>query len=238
MSYKRSRARLQFQRQIQLTRSELLILHRRAQRAGTNGSRLLGVYYVFAFAQLEVYVRTLVEDSVQALYATAPPPGRVPDLMLGYLLHKGEDLGAEYRRFSTSEDEGALLERVVTVARKATDWEAGGPSIKLSASAFLEKKKYPSPKNMPQLFRRLGIRHLWEVASAAGKFDARLTLTSLNDLRTAIAHDGVVPPGFGIQDFRDRLSKMEAFVAAIDRCVASHFCAGPMSRLDWNRLVA
>lgn len=237
MSYKRSRARREFENQIQLTRSELLVIHRRALQTGANGSRLLGAYYVFAFAQLEVYVRTLVEDSVQALYATAPAPGRIPDLMLGYLLHKGEDLAAEYRRFANSEDEGSLLDKVAATARRAAAWESGGPGIVLGASAFLEKKKYPSPKNMPQLFRRLGIRRLWAVASAAGRFNAELTLTSLNDLRTAIAHDGAVPPGFGMQDFRDRLSKMEAFVAAIDRCVASHFCAGPMSRLDWNRAV-
>lgn len=238
MTYKRSRARREFESQIQLTRSELASLHRGAQSAGASGSRLLGAYYVFAFAQLEVYVRTLVEDSVQALYSTTPIPSRLPDLMVGYLLHKGEELGAEYRRYYTSEDEGALLDRVASTVRRAAAWEAGGPAIVLDAAAFLDKKKYPSPKNMPQLFRRLGIRRFWTVISAAGRFNAELTLTSLNDLRTAIAHDGAVPPGFGIQDFRDRLSKMEAFVAAVDRSVATHFCSGPMSRAAWNRSVA
>jgi hypothetical protein len=222
---------------MRLTRSELSTLHRRALKAGVDSSRLLGVYYVFAFAQLEVYVRTIVEDSIQALYSTSPTPDVLPDLMLGYLLHKGEGIGAEYRKFSTSEDEGALLEAVARAIRKATAWGGGGPGVVLGASAFLEKKKYPSPKNMPQLFRRLGIRRLWTVVSAVGRFNAELTLTSLNDLRTSIAHDGAVPPDFGMQDFRDRLSKMNDFVAAVDRSVASHFCSGPMSRATWNRSV-
>lgn len=237
MSYRRSRARREFESRIQQTRLELADLHRRAVAAGASGSRLLGAYYVFAFAQLEVYVRTLVEDSIQALYATSPTPSRLPDLMIGYLLHKGGELGAEYRRFSTNEDEGALLDRVASSVRRTTAWEAGGPAITLDAAAFLDKKKYPSPKNMPQLFRRLGIRQFWAVVSGAGRFNAELTLRSLNDLRTAIAHDGAVPPDFGLRDFRDRLSKMEDFVAAVDRCVATHFCTGPMTRVAWNRSV-
>lgn len=238
MTYKRSRARREFEIQIHQTRSELARLHKLALADGGGGARLLGAYYVFAFAQLEVYVRTLVEDSVQALYSISPKPGRLPDLMLGYILHKGEELGAEYRKFSNSEDEGALLNRVATTIRRTAAWEAGGPAVVLNAAAFLDKKKYPSPKNMPQLFRRLGIPRLWAVVSAAGRFNAELTLTSLNDLRTAIAHDGAVPPSFGIQDFRDRLSNMEKFVAAVDRSIATHFCSGPMSRAAWNRAVA
>ena len=237
MSYRRSRARREFERQIQQTRSEIADLHRRAVRAGASASRLLGAYYVFAFAQLEVYVRTLVEDSIQALYATAPKPSRLPDLMLGYLLHKGGELGAEYRKFSTSEDEGALLGRIASSVRTTAAWEAGGPAIKLDAAAFLDKKKYPSPKNMPQLFRRLGIRQFWAVVSAAGRFNAELTLRSLNDLRTAVAHDGEVPPGFGLCDFRERISSMADFVAAVDRSVATHFCSGAMTRVAWNRSV-
>lgn len=238
MTYRISRARRDFEAQIRQTRAELSSLYRQAAASSANGSRLLGAYYVFAFAQLEVYIRTLVEDGVQALNASQPSLGHLPDLMLGFLLHRGQELGAEYRRFSNTEDEGALLEKVSTSARRIATWERGGPSIELDPSAFLEKKKYPSPKNMPQLFRRLGIRRIWADVSAAGRFNAELTLTSLNDLRTAIAHDGEVPPGFGLRDFRDRLKQMDAFVAAVDRCVANHFCSGPMTRTAWNQAVA
>jgi hypothetical protein len=239
MSYRLSKARREFESQISQTKAELAALHGRVVTAGGNGSRLLGAYYVFAFAQFEVYVKTLVEDAIQALYSSGPALSQLPDLMVGYLLHRGgNDLGAEYRRFATSEDEGALLEKVGATARQVASWGVGGTPIVLDASAFLHRKKYPSPKNIPQLFRRLGIRRVWADVSRLGRFNAEFTLTSLNDLRTAIAHEGQVPTGFNIRDFRDRLHQMERFVAAMDRCVAAHFCAGPMSWTDWNRQVA
>lgn len=236
MSYRRSRARREFEQQLDQTLVELTRLYPAASRLpGPGGSRLLAAYYVFAFAQMEVYVKTVVEDAIQAVQAAAPPLSQLPDLMVGYLIHRGDELGAQYRRFSTSEDEAALLVKVAGTVRKVAAWHAGGSAISLDSSAFLDKKKYPSPRNMSQLFRRLGMSNLWAVASAAGRFNAELTLTSLNDLRTAIAHDGHVPVEFGMRDFRERLDSMRAFVAALDRCTADHFCSGTMSRPAWNR---
>ena len=239
MSYRRSRARREFEQQLGQTRVELTQLYPSAAKLpGSGGSRLLAAYYVFAFAQLEVFVKTVVEDALQAVQAAAPPLSNLPDLMVGYLIHRGDEVGAEYRRFATSEDEAALLGKVGSTARKVAAWNAGGPGIQLDSATFLDKKKYPSPRNMPQLFRRLGVRNLWAVASAAGSFNAELTLTSLNDLRTAIAHDGHVPNGFGMRDFRDRLDLMQDFVAAVDRCIADHFCSAAVTRLAWNRGMA
>lgn len=239
MSYRRSRARREFEQQLGQTRAELARLYPSASKLpGTGNSRLLAAYYVFAFAQMEVYIKTVVEDALQAVEAVAPPLSQLPDLMVGYLIHRGDELGAEYRRFATSDDEASLLGKIGCAARKVAAWSAGGPPIMLDSAAFLDKKKYPSPKNLPQLFRRLGIRHLWAAVGAAGRFNAEFALTSLNDLRTAIAHDGHVPAGFGLRDFRDRLDKMQEFVTAVDRCIANHFCAGPMSRAAWNRAIS
>lgn len=154
-------------------------------------------------------------------------------------MHKSDELGAEYRRFSISDDEGAILDKVAQVARKIAAWSSGGPALKMVvADAFLEKKKYPSPANLPQLFRRLGIKQIWAVVSATGKMDSKLILTSLNDLRTCIAHEGRVPPSFGLADFKERLEQMRRFVAALDRGVSKHFCTGVMPRATWNGAMA
>jgi len=56
--------------------------------------------------------------------------------------------------------------------------------------------------------------------------NGKLTLTSLNDLRTNIAHEGRVPTGFGLVEFRDMIAKMRRLVAAIDRGVSKQFCSG------------
>lgn len=234
MTYRRSKARREFETQIQDACSELATLHNGPIFSVISGSRLLGAYYVFAFAQLEVYVKTVVEDAVQALKKASPPLNKLPEPLLGYLLHRAEEISVGYRRFATTEDEGALIDKLGKTAVKLSGWGGAGVIIVPDASLFLEKRKYPSPKNMPQLFRRLGIQKLWAKVSAAGHFNSELTLTSLNDLRTAIAHDGQVPAGFGLQDFRDRIRQMDKFVAALDRSIAEHFCSGPMKRAFWN----
>ena len=233
MTYRRSRARHEFDTQIHQTLLEVRSL------VATNAvpqARFLAAYYVFAFAQLEVYVKSLVEDSLQVLATTQPRLDRWPDLLLGYLLHSGGALGTEYRKFAISEDEGALLEKVAGTVRAVAAWERGSaPPIKVEPGAFLDKKKYPSPRNLPQLFRRLGMKNLWAPLGAASRTDAEKLLTSLNDLRTSIAHEGRVPTGFGLRDFRERLAQMKSFVAAIDRSIAAHFCKDAISRTTWNQ---
>lgn len=240
MSYRCSRARRIFESQLDQALLEIAPLYRVATlNGGGVGARLLAAYYVSAFAQLEVYVKSFVEDTINAVNVSSPALDKWPDLMLAYLLHKSDNLGTEYRRFGINDDEGAILEKVAQTARKIAAWEAGGATpILVDASVFLEKKKYPSPKNMPSLFRRLGIKQIWAVISAAGKMNSELMLTSLNDLRTDIAHEGKVPPGFGLSDYRDRLNQMRRFVAALDRGVSKRFCPHVMPRTEWNAAMA
>jgi len=240
MSYRCTRARRTFETQLDQALLEITPLYRIATKnGGGGGARLLAAYYVFAFAQLEVYIKSFVEDSITAVSVSSPALDKWPDLMLAYLLHKGENLGAEYRRFGINDDEGAILDKVAQTARKIAAWGAGGESpTAVDASAFLDKKKYPSPKNLPQLFRRLGVRQIWAVVSAAGRMNSEMILTSLNDLRTDIAHEGNVPSGFGLSDYRDRLRQMRRFVAALDRGVSKKFCEDVMPWATWNGAVA
>lgn len=240
MSYRCSRARREFELQLDQSIQELNPLYKYAIKSGGGaGGRLLAAYYVFAFAQLEVYIKSFVEDSIAALITSSPTFDKWPDLMMGYLLHRIDSLGADYQRFSVSEDEGAILEKVAKTARKIAAWGGGGTApTSIDASAFLEKRKYPSPKNLPQLFRRLGIKQIWAVVSANGKMNSELILKSLNDLRTGIAHEGKVPPGFSLEDFKNSLGQMRRFVAALDRGVSTHFCNGVIPRSKWNQVMA
>ena len=234
MSYRQSRARREFNNQLDSAMKELVLLHKFAVTHG-DGSRLLGAYYVFAYSQLEVYIKSFVEDTLTAVVASAPAFDKWPDLMLGYLLHKSEKLAANYRKYGVDDDEGAILGKVALTARKVASWKVGAqPLAVIDAAEFLEKKTYPSPKNLPQLFKRLGVTHIWAVTDRAGRFNGELILTSLNDLRTGIAHEGKIPPGISLGDVRNRVDQMRRFVAAIDRGVAQHFCSGLIRRAAWN----
>jgi len=90
----------------------------RAEDSRGSGSRLLAVYYVFAYSQLEVYVKSIVEDSLSTLNTSPPAFDKWPDLMLGYILHKSERLGDDYRRFNFDGDEGIILAKNAQAARK------------------------------------------------------------------------------------------------------------------------
>ena len=235
MSYQLTRARRDFESQLVLATKELSTLYKLARKKGY-GERLMAAYFVFAYSQLEVYIKSIVEDSIATINIFGPAFEKWPDLMLGYHLHKSENLAADYLRFSHDADEGAVLEKVAQIARKIGSWSTGATGFRVAdASNFLEKKKYPSPKNLPQLFRRLGVKQIWIVIGKAGKLNGELVLTSLNDLRTEIAHEGKVPPGFSLGDVKDRLEKMRRFVAALDRGVSNHFCSGVIPRMEWNK---
>lgn len=234
MSYQRSRARREFENQLDIAVLELTPLYRLA-RGSAGGSRILAVYYVFAYSQFEVYLKSFIEDLISTLNTENPSFDKWPDLMLGYLLHKSEALAAGYRRFNHDENEAAILEKLAQTARKIALWSAGAGGVAAADAAdFLDKKKYPSPKNLPQLFKRLGITQIWAVIGRAGKMNGELIITSLNDLRTDIAHEGRVPPGFSWVDFKERLAQMQRLVAAIDRGVSGHFCTQMISRGVWN----
>ncbi|MGA9655526.1 MAG: HEPN domain-containing protein [Polyangia bacterium] len=201
-----------------------------------HGSRLLAAYYVLAYSQLEAYIKRLVEDSLNTLNKSTVALDKWPDPILGYLLHRTEKLADDYRHYSHSEDESAIIDRVAKTARKIAAWSAGRSVLpQAEATHFLERKKYPSPKNLPQLFRRLGVKDIWAVIGKAGRINGQLILSSLNDLRTDIAHEGRLPPGLSLTDFRDRFQKMRRFVAALDRGVSTHFCSEWIARADWNR---
>jgi len=235
MSYHKSKARKEFEGQLELAVAELSLLYKFAHKHGAS-SRLLGAYYVFSYSQLEVYIKTFVEDVISTFNQSSVHIDKWPDLMLGYLLHKTGKLGADYRQFGQDEDEGAISKKVALAARKIKIWCAdGGASMVAESSDFLDKKKYPSPRNIPQLFKRMGIEKIWQVIGRAGSINSELTLKSLNDLRTGIAHEGEIPQGFSLSDLKARLDLMKKFVAALDRGVAGHYCSGPLSRADWNR---
>jgi len=118
MSYHSSRARRSFEGQLDQALHEITPLYRISRKSGGDGgARLLAAYYVFAFAQFEVYIKNFVEDTLNAVSISHPSLDKWPDLMLAYLLHKGENLGSEYRKFNHSEDEGPVLEIVAQTAR-------------------------------------------------------------------------------------------------------------------------
>jgi hypothetical protein len=234
MSYTPSRCRNEFNTQVSGSLRELAYLYPFAQAHGS-GSRLLALYYSFVFSQLEVYIKSLVGDSLRLVSSVSPPASLWPEMMLAYHLHKQHQLAEEYRKFSAAGDEVSLLRGITRISKEIQNWTSGtsNPAI-VNVDSYLEGRGYPSPKNLQRLFNRLGITSIWAQIDPISRMNNKIVLTSLNDIRTSIVHDGVVPPGFSIIDHRNYTAQSFRLVIAIDRAIASHFCATIVSWPDWN----
>jgi hypothetical protein len=235
MTYKLSRARKDAEHQISLIVRDAKALYRTAQQAGA-GQRLLSLYYVAGFSQLEVYVKSIFDESFAALRIAGAGLRDWPDEMLGYLIHSGNHLGYHYKRYYfDSDDENKLIRQLAASAKQIGNWHTNQSlSPNLRSVDFLSAKKYPSPKNLPQLFRRIGIHSIWNDMGRAGRFNAELTLTSLNDLRTNIVHEGRLSQGLSLIDMQNRLNQIRHFIGILDRVIAKHFCGTLISRSAWN----
>lgn len=234
MSYMPSRCRNEFYTQVSDSLRELGYLYPVAQARGS-GSRLLAVYYSFVFSQLEVYIKSLVGDSLRLVSSVSPLASKWPEAMLAYHLHKQHRLAEEYRNFSTNGDEVGLLQGIARISKEIENWSTGrsNPAI-TNVDSFLESRGYPSPRNIQRLFNRIGITSVWSQVDPISRMDNRRVLTSLNDIRTSIVHDGIVPPGFGLVDHRRYTAQIFRLVRAIDQVIAHHFCATMISWADWN----
>jgi hypothetical protein len=237
VTYRSTRARRAFESQISDCLREVGPLYKVAVSKGT-GARLLGAYFVLAYSQLEVYLRSVVEDAFVVLKHENPNVDKWPDLMLGYFLHKSSNVAAKYKKFASDEDERAVVHHLAQTARQLISWGKGAATPPIGGgAAFLEKRTYPSPKNVPVLFSRIGVPDIWAEVGRIAKFNGALVLQSLNDIRTEVAHDGTVPVAFGFPEFRQALQHMERLVRAFDRAISSHFCSCVVKRTQWNLLM-
>lgn len=210
-------------------------LHPSNSIQGAGSKKILDAYFVLIFAHLESYVKEIVEDAIDALNQHVPAPSNWPKGMLGYVVHHTLGLHQKYKDFAFHEDENVVISSVGEVADRLLRPNTQN-SFQVDATAILDKKKYPSPKNMPQLFRRIGISDLFGLVSADGGFNSKITLTSLNDIRSVIAHSGGVSNGFLVKEFKDYVKKMVKFVVSLDRVISGHFKT-LLSSKDFNRIV-
>jgi len=128
-----------------------------------------------------------------------------------------------YKRFGFDENEASFLPALAKLL--------GSPHFQFSKDGevipafqvmrFYTGVKYPSPKNLRRLFRRLGIDPLFSGLSAIAKRDVESLLTSFNDVRTEMAHEGM-PVGLSVGDIKMRIKDIALVVGYIDRLFYNH----------------
>lgn len=106
------------------------------------------------------------------------------------------------------------------------------PDYALKGSFLYETKKYPSVDNLKILFKRVGIKKIFDEISKVLKSDAKAHLESLSSLRTTLAHNGELV-GISFDDVIERLGKFIKFIKALDRVFYNHLC-GEMNEEFWG----
>lgn len=118
-----------FEQQLTSAQAQLAAIRSKIGVKHSGHDNLLGAYYVLSFSLLEVYLKTFVEDALQAFGAASPNLEDWPEPMLGYWMHRAADLGGDYRRYQTTDDEGGLLLAVGSLGKKIAKWGNGGAAL-------------------------------------------------------------------------------------------------------------
>lgn len=222
MPYRRSRARDDFEQRV-------TSLKKCAQRTGQKNLSIPYDIAELAFrgailecsASLEEYVKALFSDYGHKVVSENLPLSYLPIELRSFLfLNKSRSAFEKYVYFKN--EKKAIKElRIENQVFDLADGTAASTTC-FDFNALHRDRKYPSPKNWKLLFQRVGIFAVFNSASAIMKRDSLSILESLNDVRTAIAHEQ--PPPLTKADVERHLDNSIALVSALDRLMCKHLC--------------
>lgn len=217
MPYRKSKARLVFEADI----SRELVLLRRAGATKIKDLDLRGYVLSSVISKgsvsLELYLEKVFSDWFAKL-RTVPAANSVisPQLRAFLITHK--HVNEHLMRFLAMKDEGVYLDAVAgTLA--APEWQmldAASNIPNADLMSVIREKRYPSPKNIRRVFRRIGVQNFRSKLNSAGRTDIEALIQSYNDVRNDFAHDGIIV-GANATDIRKKLRDLIRVVNAIDR---------------------
>lgn len=177
---------------------------------------------ILTSAKVETYLETLVSDWCRAILANALLTDALPVNTRAFLLNHPA-IESAYRKFAYRQDESEFLPDLgKLVGSNIFDFANNGQRVPaFQANRVYSDSKYPSPKNIKRLFRRCGIDPVFPKLNAIAKKDVENLITSFNDVRTEMAHEGM-PVGLSASDVRARIADARSFVGYIDRLFYAH----------------
>jgi hypothetical protein len=224
MTYKFSKALEAFDADIEPIMTRLNVLKDKQTEIGEYVNDILFTSIFLSHAYFENYIDDLfccytksfinykmidLPASLKAFYFYKAIPDKVHKLAVGF---ESED--------STLND----LIDCLSSSNKLLNLHQELPDYALKGSFLYETKKYPSVDNLKILFKRIGIKKIFDEISKVLKSDAKAHLESLSSLRTTLAHNGELV-GVSFDDVIIRLSKFIKFIKALDRVFYNHLCS-------------
>lgn len=145
-------------------------------------------------------------DYLKAFYFYKAIPDKVHRLAVGF------------------ENEDSTLENLQSILRNSNqllNLHATLPSYALKGDYLYERKKYPSVDNLNIIYKRIGIKKIFDKVSRVLQSDAQSHLESLSSLRTTLAHNGQLI-GINFTDVISSLEKFIKFIKALDKVLHNH----------------
>jgi hypothetical protein len=222
MPYHRSRARKRFEIDIVIFLKTLgEAFSSKCSSHSVRGFALCSAVLLCS-ARLESYLEDLLGDWSQSVRAPHLTTDQLPKRTRAFLLNQAGILAA-YRRYVCYGSESELLSKLEAFVGQSTyEFAIDGRAIpQFPIQAIYRDRKYPSVKNLQDLFNRFGFSNIFDELNRIGRRDTKALLISFNDLRTEMAHTGM-PIGLTPGDIRLHIKNVRSVVGYIDRLFYSH----------------
>jgi hypothetical protein len=179
---------------------------------------------VLTRAKVETYLATLVADWGRAVSGAGLKTDALHPHTRAFLLNEPA-IEKAYMRLAFDGNEGNFIPALgLLMGTPVFNFSKNGEGIPaFQVARVYSDVKYPTPKNLRKLFRRLGIDPVFPRLNAIAKRDVESLLTSFNDIRTEMSHHGM-PVGVSVGDIKARINDVSFVVGYVDRLFYSHVC--------------
>lgn len=202
---------------------------RYSQHVGPLRDCALSSTVLLGFAAFEEYLKQGIEEIFASAQANGVSVQKLPGEVRAHV-----SIAAHLERWSDMDNARLLAQ--LELERAAGRFAAliDGTSVSAAFSIFvLDRVKYPKPKNLKSLFKRLGVANVYGELDPIAKANTSDLLTSFHDARTALAHQGI-PPGWTADDFVAKLEELTVVAKAVDRVLWS-WTRQHMGQVCWPR---
>lgn len=215
MPYSRSGARSGAQARIAVVAKPFFYAKVRSRKLPTDVRDAIFQNCVFQLsATFEDYLSDLLSGWLSRLQTSGATSDILPIELRAVIVARSQ--AEEYKRYIGMGNEVELAKQLLSQTDRYLILNDGAliPNLEFR-SLIIKDKKFPSPNNLPVLFRRFGIQDIMQRVSRRTKGDFRLALQAFIDVRNALAHES--PPSITDLDVARYIAQTDQWIASIDR---------------------
>lgn len=173
-------------------------------------------------ATLECYIEDVLSQWIVKAENLQITADKLPKPLLLYLL--GKSFSSPVAALIASHDEEKFISLLQGINISQFECSATVNS-RMIRSVAVKDKKYPSPKNLKNIFRRFGIKNIHQDITRVLRKDSELLLRSFMDVRASVAHSYPTATIFSERDILSYLTNAGTIVRALDRILYKHIAA-------------